>query len=156
MHRARAMAKRVCLVCEEQCIPAAQKRSKYCATCRDYAYSYFNTVTNNKRLEGRAKSRPQIALTQLEWMKWKHSAEKKCVYCGIQEEDLPLVQMESQCKMPVKRLGIDRLDSEADYVPENMVPCCFVCNQIKSDRFTPDEMKIIGASVAQIWIERQK
>ena len=40
-----------------------------------------------------------------------------CFYCG-------------QSAIP-KRNGIDRVDNTKGYVLENLVPCCFKCNQLK-------------------------
>jgi len=42
---------------------------------------------------------------------------KDCYYCG-------------QSAIP-KRNGIDRIDNSKGYVSDNIVPCCFRCNQLK-------------------------
>lgn len=64
------------------------------------------------------------------------------------------VGMKSQIQLPVKVLGVDRLDSNRGYVPENMAPCCFVCNQIKGDRFSAAEMKVIAPGLTAVWRDR--
>lgn len=46
-----------------------------------------------------------------------------CVYCGA---------------VPTERNGIDRVDNAVGYVASNVVPCCFTCNQMKSNRSRAD------------------
>ncbi len=61
-------------------------------------------------------------------------AYSPCVYCGT-----------------TKGLnGADRLDNSGPHSPENVVPCCLLCNSARLDNFTPDEMKIIGDAIRQI------
>lgn len=59
-----------------------------------------------------------------------------CTFCGY--------------PLPETGLGLDRLDSGAGYTPENVVPCCWECNQAKSTVFTFDEMKVIGAAIGAV------
>ena len=42
---------------------------------------------------------------------------KNCHYCGNK----------------IKTIGIDRIDSFLGYIPDNIVPCCKICNQMKSN-----------------------
>ncbi len=49
---------------------------------------------------------------------------------------------------------LTRLDSSKGYEEGNLVPCCFVCNQIKGDRFSATEMELIGKCVGQVWRAR--
>lgn len=74
-----------------------------------------------------------------------------CHYCGIAEVDIPGVGMKSQIQRPVKFMGVDRQDSGKDYELDNLVPCCFVCNQVKGDRLTACEMKVVGKAIGQVW-----
>ncbi len=61
---------------------------------------------------------------------------QNCYFCG---------QPPSQIKRPKQPLwgeliynGIDRLDNEKGYTPDNCVPCCKACNYAKSDRSVPE------------------
>lgn len=47
----------------------------------------------------------------------KLTTEKPCYYCGKNEG----------------RCGLDRVDSSKDYSFENCVPCCIVCNRMKTN-----------------------
>ena len=42
-----------------------------------------------------------------------------CHYCGGEVE---------------QRLGLDRVDNDKGYIPDNVVQCCWTCNQMKSSR----------------------
>lgn len=60
---------------------------------------------------------------------------KECIYCG--EKDW-------------KKLGCDRINNERPHTKDNVVCCCKRCNTLKSNKFTVDEMKEIGAVIKKI------
>lgn len=60
---------------------------------------------------------------------------KECIYCG--ESDW-------------RKLGCDRMNNERPHTKDNVVPCCKRCNTLKSNKFTVDEMKEIGAVIKRI------
>ena len=61
--------------------------------------------------------------------------EKECIYCG--EKDW-------------RKLGCDRINNNKPHTKDNVVPCCRRCNTIRSNKFTVDEMKEIGAAIRKI------
>jgi hypothetical protein len=44
--------------------------------------------------------------------------QKDCEYCGVN----------------IKTIGLDRVDNDTGYTMENIIPCCGVCNRMKSNR----------------------
>jgi hypothetical protein len=60
--------------------------------------------------------------------------EQPCVYCGTQTANR----------------GLDRLDNNKPHILGNVHTACTECNLIRGDRFTVEEMKLLGAVVAQI------
>lgn len=57
------------------------------------------------------------------------------------------------CELPNNvevSIGLDRLDNSRGYTPKNVVSCCRECNLVRGDRFTPDEMRLIGAAVRDV------
>jgi hypothetical protein len=61
-----------------------------------------------------------------------------CIYCGESFTQ----EKKASCKNSgsFKYTGIDRYDNSKGYVLDNCVPCCKICNQIKSC-MTPDELE---------------
>jgi len=57
-----------------------------------------------------------------------------CFYCGTTEY----------------RRGLDRLDNSKGHVKDNVVTSCTLCNVVRGVRFTPEEMKLIGAVINKI------
>ena len=49
--------------------------------------------------------------------------QQNCTYCGIS---------------PGNRIGLDRVDNERGYTPDNIVPCCEDCNRAKLTRTTEE------------------
>ncbi|EDJ1279827.1 hypothetical protein GE594_10215 [Salmonella enterica] len=63
----------------------------------------------------------------------KNLIEKPCIYCGDTE-----------------RIGADRIDNSKPHTPDNVHPCCADCNTARSDKFTVDEMMIIGSAIRKV------
>lgn len=59
----------------------------------------------------------------------------------------------SYCGTP-NSMGLDRLDNDLGHTNENCVPCCSICNYVRSNEFTPEEMKELGKVIAKIRISR--
>lgn len=64
-----------------------------------------------------------------EWFK-ENILWHPCVYCG----DWDFV-------------GCDRIDNNKGHTKDNCVPCCHLCNITRGNRFTHEEMIIIGESI---------
>lgn len=57
-----------------------------------------------------------------------------CVYCGT---------------MTSPR-GLDRIDNNLPHIRGNVRPACAPCNFCRGDRFTAEEMDVIGAAIRQV------
>jgi len=62
-------------------------------------------------------------------------SSRTCIYCGT-----PPLQIARLRKKSWPYNGIDRLDSDRGYTPDNCVPCCGRCNKGKND-MSFDEFK---------------
>jgi len=74
-----------------------------------------------------------VAFKELTPEQFKALILRDCFYCGVE----PLQTI----KFPYETLfynGIDRVDSNLGYVPENCVPCCKFCNYAKHNRSKED------------------
>ena len=56
--------------------------------------------------------------------------QKPCQYCGTSNSNK---HQATNCNGPFVSNGIDRIDSNLGYTIKNCVPCCDVCNRMKSD-----------------------
>jgi len=63
---------------------------------------------------------------------------KPCSYCG-----------------DIDNVGCDRVDNSKGHTMDNVVPCCYRCNVIRSNFFSVDEMKEIGMFVKTVISKRK-
>lgn len=78
------------------------------------------------------KNNYTISDMTIDWL-IENIIKKPCVYCG----DTELV-------------GCDRIDNHKGHTKDNVVPCCFDCNCARNNRFTHEEMFIIGQAIKKI------
>jgi hypothetical protein len=81
-----------------------------------------------------------------------------CFYCGINKHRINrLANSQKLYKKNLRgwNMEIDRFNSNYEYNPGNCVLCCYWCNNAKTDEFTKDEFKIIGAAIAEVWKSRE-
>lgn len=91
------------------------------------------------------KRRKNLNLTQEEFLEWYNIQKRECIYCEIPESALKDIPGFSRITgRNLFRLSIDRLNSKLPYQLGNLGLACFRCNAIKSDFFTPSEMKILA------------
>lgn len=84
---------------------------------------------------------------------------KGCVYCQLTNEQSLLLYNVQRSGLRMdgtrggkrsRRLEIDRRDPNLPYdTLNNLVWCCYWCNNAKSNFFTEDEFKPIGASIGE-------
>lgn len=102
---------------------------------------YYNQLIYRYRNQGKNPLR-QVIITKEEFIMWFNSQKYECFYCGITMPEI--LKSSDHYLRVVKRLGVDRMDTNLPYQKGNMVFACHRCNSIKNDFFTADEMKKIG------------
>lgn len=60
--------------------------------------------------------------------------KESCFYCGDS----------------VNNRGLDRIDNKKGHLLENTIVCCELCNMTRGDRFSVDEMKLLGIVIKKI------
>lgn len=111
------------------------RSSKYYGTPK----GIFNIIKKNWR-----RKHEDLEMTQSQFLDWYSGVAKTCHYCGI---DSATIQLLKSRGYPLTRLQIDRTDNSKPYQIGNIALACSICNAIKSDFLTEDEMMQIGASV---------
>lgn len=114
----------------------------------------YNAVESNAAKTRRDGNAPGLDLDRSQFALWFTHQDRACVYCGITETDLPRLGLTTQVGLPLQRLGIDRRSSTEPYRLGNIALCCFACNKVKSNTFTDEEMRQLGATVAALWADR--
>ncbi len=95
-----------------------------------------------------------------EFYNWITNKERKCDYCDITEAEID--RLLTAEKLDTKRiptrgrsLEYDRKEPNLEYNQlENIVLCCYWCNNAKTDTFTYDEFKEIGKAIKLVWQAR--
>ena len=92
--------------------------------------------------------------------KWYTIADRQCNYCNITEPEIKALIDKEQ--IHTKRLTtrgrtleIERRKPNKPYDDtDNLVFCCYWCNNAKTDEFTEKEFEKIGSCIADIWKNR--
>lgn len=86
---------------------------------------------------------------------WYQKTKRACHYCEVtkpQLDELWKKDSELTKRNRGKELEIERLKPNLDYdVIENLVYCCYWCNNAKTDTFTEKEFKKVGKVLKEIW-----
>lgn len=76
-------------------------------------------------------------------MQWHARQDKRCHYCGIEEQIVSKTKLRFAGRI-TKRLTVDRKNPRLPYRFSNLVLACFPCNAVKNIILTEKEMKEIG------------
>ena len=117
--------------------------SEYRSHCKECQCKYAITPKGIYwRLTARSRKK-RIELPQKDFLEWYEKQEKICVYCGTKENTA------FRC-WKSGRFQIDRKDNNKSYQLENMALACSICNFIKGNYFTYEEMLKIGEVIKEI------
>ncbi len=84
---------------------------------------------------------------------------RKCHYCGISEEQIKLLIDNNL--ITTKRLynrgrtlEVDQKEPDKGYKKDNIVLCCYWCNNAKTDEFSEIEFLEIAEKIKEVWQKR--
>jgi hypothetical protein len=99
---------------------------------------------------------------------WWHSVPDSCVYCGISIEEYKKLRdfilgytgdnstikrflrfYRSPKHAAINWMTIDRINNGIGYKISNIVKCCWFCNSLKSDFFTPEEIRKFSPAIME-------
>lgn len=112
-----------------------------CRACRVRRKRYGATVPN-RFSRARSQRVRQGQIWTLTLAEYTAIVALPCAYC------LLLNSTEQAC-------GLDRIDNRRGYTTDNVVSCCAICNMVRNDIFTPQEMKQLGHVIRQIKQKRE-
>lgn len=91
----------------------------------------------------RNKNKARVALNN-----YKSIDARKGLECTMTVDDIAELQsMPCHYCGDTERIGADRINNELAHTKENCFPCCPDCNMCKSNKFSVDEMVVIGAAI---------
>jgi len=108
-------------------------------------YQCLKTNCNNKKRS--------FDLSQADFLDWYSKQEKKCCYCRVEENNIPLSFQKVSVSRNgfIKRLTIDRKDNRLGYVVSNLALSCAQCNRMKGEFLSYEEMLEIGKIIEKKW-----
>lgn len=121
-----------------------------CLDCQ----KFYNLRVNAERSKRTRTRPPKLLISQAEFLDWVRGSERRCMYCGLAEADVPATGMKTQIGLDLHALGIDRIDSAKDYSLDNIGLCCFACNKAKGNVFSQEEMMLVGEAISKVWARR--
>jgi hypothetical protein len=91
-------------------------------------------------------------------LKYFDREKNKHPICDISNEDLFEIIKKpcSYCDDSIDRIGVDRIDNEIGHIKTNLVPSCYSCNQTRLEKWSHEEMKILGKAIAEIKARRRR
>jgi 5-methylcytosine-specific restriction endonuclease McrA len=103
-----------------------------------------NRLYLNYKVSARVKG-VEFSLDKDEFMKLTSS---NCTYCG--DEPSQIVHKNSGT---YTYTGIDRIDCTKGYTPDNVIPCCWMCNKAKSD-YTQEQFIEWLKRISKYWANK--
>ena len=120
-----------------------QRHSGKCGSCSQKKTPYmfiYNELKNHRRKD------VEFTLTFDEFLNLISNPE--CKYCGVKLEYHEHSRTNGIHNTRAHQL--DRKDNSKGYTFDNVVPCCWECNRLKSDRFTYDEFLLLSPILKEI------
>lgn len=125
----------------------SEKGTKYISDNKENIKEYqANWRKNNRRGKGR-----------FSYVK-NHAKRRKLEFTLNESDYYSLINLDCYyCTLPNNveaGIGLDRLDNNKGYIINNVVSCCIECNYVRGNRFTPEEMAVIGQAIYIIKLSR--
>jgi hypothetical protein len=134
------------ILTEENSSPSALKQSGgWCKECtRDRVKEYSRTLSGRHCCVKRDLSREGVSRDDLLWhfnFYCEIIKDDSCHYCGG--------------SLNPTSHALDRVDSSKGHTCCNVVPCCWRCNNMKSDDISYEEMMLLAPVLQEIRLRRE-
>lgn len=87
------------------------------------------------------------------------NAAQQCYYCGIKSNQIEILRDNKLIKTKRRRgfiMEIDQKEPNLGYQENNIVQCCYWCNNAKTDEFSAKEFIEIAQGINHSWNKRLK
>jgi len=145
------------------------KGFKTCNTCQvvqENSQFYKSTITKDKLIGTCKLCRSKQDKEQYKNIKYRsivllsqyRRIDKKKGFENDLTKEFILSNIISQpcfyCRDSLENIGCDRIDNQKGHCKNNVVPCCDICNSVRSNVFSMNEMLSLGAVIKAIKINR--
>lgn len=131
---------------KRSCAWAKENKDRLNQTRRRYGQrpkGIYQTLKCNAKKRG-----IPVNILAIDFIEWYENQDKKCYYCGVKEDELfRIIPLLKGRLKQIKRLTIDRMENNKGYEKENMCLACSLCNTIKTNIFSSEEMLLIGTLI---------
>ena len=133
-----------------------------CRTChrarkkgRDNRPDRWHLMTPEQRKKNKARQQ-RYARTDKGRAIFLRKAYERIDACDMTTEEVRqiIVQPCRYCGTTTRPRGLDRIDNAKPHIKGNVLPACRECNFARGDRFTIEEMDVIGAAIRQVMDRR--
>ena len=124
-----------------RCKECGRKHAKMWSVTPSGVFSRIQARANYYRTHHPNLYKP-MEISKEDFITWYINEPKVCAYCDILEEHLGLIHMRFDKR--VTHLSIDCRDNNKGYSLDNLALACNLCNLIKKNIFTFDEMRDIA------------
>jgi len=86
------------------------------------------------------------------------AAYRKIDACDMTTNEVAAIisQPCTYCQTTVEPRGLDRIDNQKPHIKGNVLPACGRCNVTRGDRFTSEEMLVIGETIRLVIMRRNE
>ena len=121
--------------------------------------TYQNKAEAQRAWRKRNSEKVRTGLRLWKYSRLKYQAKRRGLEFSLTREDFSDIRDGAAChycggSLPNFGYALDRKDNSRGYTRENVVPCCEICNTVKSNRLSYLEMLELGKAVAKIRLRR--
>jgi hypothetical protein len=122
---------------------------------RDNRSDRWGQMTDEQRAKAKARNRRYLK-TDKGRAVYLRKAYERVDACDMTTEEVlaMIVQPCVHCGTTDIPRGLDRIDNGKPHIKGNVAPSCAPCNFARGDRFTFDEMQIIGNAIRKVLKDR--
>lgn len=117
-----------------------------CRKCTQKIRPYEH-ILNELKHSCKKKGKYEMTIDYVNFIKIIES--KKCHYCNTLLQFNPYTRDENS-KYVSRAYQLDRKNNNLGYTVENVVPCCWNCNRIKSDIYSYEEFLLLSPILKEI------
>lgn len=151
-HQCRKNPLKQCIVCGVSFSVRGKRQllySRWCSRACRYSYPTIDITTRVYKSQPNIRYHLGVRVAKQRKLRWDISQDvytnlvsQPCFYC---DNKLGNVQKEMG-------VGLDRIINTLGYIRDNVLPCCGICNQTRSNIFTVNETK---AAIEAVLVFRQ-